>query len=131
MATRILLTIALLLLGACVKPPPLERTETYHRPPPEKRQTAPRRAPLALQKKAIQAINDQRYDEAIGYLQRAIKIDPRDARSWHYLAQVYWHMQDFPQCRAMVRRAMSYSQQDKDLQQANKTLLQQCFEEGQ
>lgn len=131
MATRILLTIALLLLSACVKPPPVERTETYHRPPPEKQQAAPKRAPLALQKKAIQAINDQRYDEAIGYLQRAIKIDPRDARSWHYLAQVYWHMHDFPQCRAMVRRAMSYSQQDKDLQQANKTLLQQCFEEGQ
>lgn len=124
---KLLLILALLTLSACVKPPPVERTETYHRPAPAKTE-APKRAPSALQKKAIQAINDERYDEAIGYLQRAIKIDPRDARSWHYLAQVYWHMQDYAQCRAMVRRAMSYSQQDPYLQKANKTLLQQCFE---
>jgi Tfp pilus assembly protein PilF len=124
---KLLLILALLTLSACVKPPPVERTETYHRPAPASTR-APQRAPSALQKKAILAINDERYDEAIGYLQRAIKIDPRDARSWHYLAQVYWHKQDYPQCRAMVRRAMSYSQQNPDLQKANKTLLRQCFE---
>lgn len=129
MATRLLLILSLLLLGACtlIQPPPAERTETYHRPAKPKVQ-APTSAVASLRRKAIQLINSERYDDAIGYLQRAIKIDPRDARSWHYLAQAYWHKQDFPQCRAMVRRAMSYSQQDKELQAANKTLLQQCFE---
>ncbi len=130
MATRFLLILSLLLLGACTlikKPPPAERTGTYHRPARPKTQ-APVSALATLRHKAIQLINAERYDDAIGYLQRAIKIDPRDARSWHYLAQAYWHKQDYPQCRAMVRRAMSYSRQDKELQEANKTLLQQCFE---
>ncbi len=130
MATRILLILSLLLLSACAikPPPPVERTETYHRPAKPKAPAPTTNAVSTLQRKAIQLINAERYDDAIGYLQRAIKIDPRDARSWHYLAQAYWHKQDFPQCRAMVRRAMSYSQNNPELQKANKTLLQQCFE---
>jgi len=127
MAKRLLILIPLLLSACAVKPPPVERTETYHRPAQPKPK-APAPAVSSLQRKAIQLINAERYDDAIGYLQRAIKIDPRDARSWHYLAQAYWHKQDYPQCRAMVRRAMSYSQQNADLQKANRTLLQQCFE---
>ncbi len=130
MVTRLLTLMLLsLVISACaLKPPPVERTETYHRPAKPAKPPASRSAVDTLRRKAIQLINAERYDDAIGYLQRAIKIDPRDARSWHYLAQTYWHMQDYPQCRAMVRRAMSYSQQDEDLQKANRTLLQQCFE---
>jgi len=71
-------------------------------------------------------MNKQQFEEAIQYLQRAIKIEPREAINWHYLAQNYWHLKDFKNCRSMIKRAIAYSQFDEDLNRANKTLLDQC-----
>lgn len=71
-------------------------------------------------------MNQQQFDQAIQFLQRAIKVEPRNPLNWHYLAQNYWHLNDFNNCRAMIQRAMSYSQFDPDLSRANEALLIQC-----
>ena len=71
-------------------------------------------------------MNQKNYSAAIHYLQRAIKVEPRNPLNWHYLAQNYWHLQDYANCRAMIKRAMSYSQFDEDIQKSNRILLEQC-----
>ncbi len=118
-----ILLLSFILLTACTTPKPVLRTDVYHAAEPEQK-TAP--ALNALQLKALQLMNQQQYDNAIQYLQRAIKVEPRNPLNWHYLAQNYWHKKDFSNCRAMIKRAISYSQFDEDLMRANQTLLQQC-----
>lgn len=79
-----------------------------------------------LQSMAISAINQSSYPLAVEYLQRAIKIEPRNAFSWHYLAQTYWHSKQYSRCADMVKRSISYSSKLDDLDRANAALLSQC-----
>lgn len=125
MAKRTLLTILFisLFLVACVTPEPVVRTDQYHK------DAAPEQKPKALnglQLKALQLMNQMKFEQAILYLQRAIKVEPRDPLNWHYLAQNYWHLKDFKSCRSMVNRAISYSQFNEALNKSNLTLLKQC-----
>lgn len=81
-----------------------------------------------LHRKAISAIAQGYYAQSVEYLQRAIKIEPRNAFSWHYLAQTYWHSQQFRRCLEMIKRSISYSSSIDDLDRANAALLSQCEE---
>ncbi len=124
MATRfILILIFSSLLFACSIPAPQIETDQYH----EKTKQTETPKPLnGLQRKALQLMNQQQFEQSILYLQRAIKVEPRNPLNWHYLAQNYWHLKDFPSCRSMVQRAISYSQFNPDLNTANNILLKQC-----
>jgi cytochrome c-type biogenesis protein CcmH/NrfG len=79
-----------------------------------------------LHDQALTALDDNQFQLAIDYLQRAIKIQPRNAWSWHYLAQSYRQNQQFDQCLAMVDRSFSYSSYDDVLELANDRLRAQC-----
>jgi len=80
----------------------------------------------ALHRSAISAISQKRFVQALDILQRAIKIDPRNAFSWHYLAQTYWHNQQYGRCLDMIKRSVSYSSELDDLNRANMALKLQC-----
>jgi Tfp pilus assembly protein PilF len=124
LATRIVAVILILqALVACTTPKPLFRTDQYHADEPEL--TKP---PVlnGLQLKALQLMNQQQFEQSLLYLQRAVKVEPRNALNWHYMAQNYWHLENYSECRSMIKRAQAYSQFDADLQKANQTLLQQC-----
>ena len=124
MVTRPFLIILLIsmLLASCTTPKPLQ-TEEYH----EKSTSENNPVVLnGLQKQALKLMNENKFESSITFLQRAIKVEPRNPLNWHYLAQNYWQLKDFPKCRAMVQRAQSYMQYQPDLIQANDTLLQQC-----
>ncbi len=125
MVTRsiLILLVALALLAGCTTPKPVFETDQYHQHDSSKVQ---QKTLNSLQMQALKLMNQQQYDSAIEYLQRAVKIAPRNALNWHYLAQNYWHKKDFPRCRDMIQRAIAYSQFDADLQRANKILLEQC-----
>jgi len=126
LAAKIVLTIVLmaLFLSACsIVPAPVVVTDQYHDKADNKSTSS---ALNGLQLKAIQLMNQLKFEESILYLQRAIKVEPRNPLNWHYLAQNYWHLKDFSNCRSMIQRAISYSQFNKDLQKANNTLLKQC-----
>ncbi len=110
-------------MSACTTPAPVLKTDQYHDKTDNKESA---KALNGLQLKALQLMNQQNFEQAIQYLQRAIKIEPRDPLNWHYIAQNYWHLKDFPSCRSMVQRAISYSQFKPDLNKANETLLKQC-----
>jgi len=79
-----------------------------------------------LHDQALTALDDNQFQLAIDYLQRAIKIQPRNAWSWHYLAQSYRQNQQFDQCLAMLDRSFSYSSYDDVLELANDRLRAQC-----
>jgi tetratricopeptide (TPR) repeat protein len=84
-------------------------------------------AVIQLQNQALAAINEDQYQLATDYLQRAIKIQPRDAWSWYYLADIYWRSGQYPRCLAMSERSMDYAASDDDqLARANAELLEQC-----
>lgn len=125
MVTRsILIFICLLaLLAGCTTPKPVIETDEYHQP---ENNTTQHKSLNSLQMQALKLMNQQKYDEAIEYLQRAVKVEPRNALNWHYLAQNYWHKQEYGLCRDMIQRAIAYSQLDPDLQRANHILLKQC-----
>lgn len=79
-----------------------------------------------LQNQALAALNEEQYQLAVDYLQRAIKIQPRNAWSWHYLAQTYWRDDQHDRCLAMIERSNSYGSFDEDLMSANDRLKPKC-----
>lgn len=114
--------LILLFLTACTSP-------TISNVSYETETTASQRSegPVAeLQRKSIEALNQNQYQQSLDYLQRAIKIEPRNAFTWHYLAQTYWHSQNYDRCVEMIDRSISYSSELDDLDRANATLRSQC-----
>ena len=83
-------------------------------------------AVVQLQNQALAAINEGRYPLATDYLQRAITIEPRDAWSWHYLADIHWRRGEQDRCIAMLQRAESYADNDSELVDANALLRDRC-----
>ena len=81
-----------------------------------------------LQNQALAALDQNDFQQAVDYLQRAIKIQPRNAWSWHYLAQSYWRNGQNDQCRSMIERSDSYSSYDELLISANDSLRIKCQE---
>jgi len=79
-----------------------------------------------LHNQALAAINESQYQQAIDTLQRAIKIEPRNAWSWHYLADVHWRRGELNRCMAMLERSQSYANYDDRLGSANELLRAQC-----
>ncbi|MCP4333506.1 MAG: tetratricopeptide repeat protein [Gammaproteobacteria bacterium] len=79
-----------------------------------------------LHNQALAAINESQYQQASDYLQRAIKIEPRNAWSWHYLADVHWRQGELERCLAMIQRSQSYASDDEQLTSANQLLMDQC-----
>ncbi len=90
-------------------------------------ETSSSSAPVAeLHQHAVNALAQNNAQQAIEFIQRAIKIEPRNALSWHYLAQSYLQDKNYAKCLAMVERSYSYSTIADDLDQANQALQYQC-----
>ena len=83
-------------------------------------------AVIQLQNQALAAINEDQYSLATDYLQRAIKIQPRNAWSWHYLADIHWRQGQHERCVAMIERSEGYAGADKQLDSENVRLREQC-----
>lgn len=81
---------------------------------------------IQLHNQALAAINEGQYQLAIDSLQRAIRIQPRNAWSWHYLADIYWRQGERERCLGMIERSQSYGRDDAQLDEANRVLRLQC-----
>jgi Tfp pilus assembly protein PilF len=79
-----------------------------------------------LQESARQALERHDYQQAVEYLQRAIKIEPRNPYNWHYLAETYWQSGDLRRCAEMADRAFSYSSEADGLDEQNRRLMDKC-----
>ncbi len=121
-AIAILLTVPVVVsLTSCTTEP---RSIPYQQD--EQSEAGQDSAVQALQQSAIEALEQQSYQQAIDYLQRAIRIEPRNPHSWHYLAQTYWHRKDYDRCLEMVERSFSYSDSSDGLDEANRELKARC-----
>lgn len=123
---RLAIVLLLLFSSACQVPePPVDNR--YQRAPEN---TASGQSPsgpvVQLQNQALAAINEDQYQLAIDYLQRAIKIQPRDPWSWHYLADIYWRKGQYDRCLAMIDRSSGYAVNDAAITDANAELKAQC-----
>ena len=119
---RTAMAIILLLIGACSVQP--VSTNQYQG---DIGVTGAEARPVEeLHNQALAALDNNQFQLAVDYLQRAIKIQPRNAWSWHYLAQSYRQNQQYDQCLAMVDRSFSYSSYDDVLELANDRLRAQC-----
>ncbi len=117
--------VALVLLAAGLSSCSLEpRYNPYELPQVETTRSAG--AVSELQMNAISALGREAWDQALDYLQRAIRIEPRNPFSWHYLAQTYWYRGDPQRCLEMVERSYSYSSPDDNLDAANERLRARC-----
>ena len=117
----VLLSVAA--LSACVKAP---QSQPYSEPT---REASPARQSAVdlLQREASAALRMEDYALAIETLQRAIRIEPRNAYSWHYLGLTYLEMGDLGRCQAMARRSSGFVSDDNRLADANQRLLQSCI----
>ena len=122
--TRATLVATLLVLVSCAQRGVPQGSPGFRAPPQSSEQ--PPRSLNSLQRDALQAMQNGDHDRAIQYLQRAIRIEPRDPINWHYLAQSYQAQHDFTRCREMISRSRAYSRYDSALEQANQSLAAQC-----
>jgi tetratricopeptide (TPR) repeat protein len=124
---RLAIVLLLLFSSACQVPEPA--VDNRYQRAPESTVTAGQ-APLSpvvqLQNQALAAINENQYQLAIDTLQRAIKIQPRDPWSWHYLADIYWRKGQYDRCLAMIDRSSGYAINNAALADANAELRAKC-----
>ncbi len=119
---RLATLLAIIMIASCSIPEPLPNR--YESDAEVIQQEA--RPVAELHKQALASIDDGQYQQAVDYLQRAIKIQPRNAWSWHYLARTYWHEGQLERCVAMIERSSSYGSYDDVLGGANDRLRAQC-----
>ena len=80
-------------------------------------------AVLALVEQAHVDTGEARYTGAVAGLERALRIEPRNARLWHELAKVRLAQGDADQAEGLARRANSLAGADRRLQAANWRLI--------
>ena len=123
---RLAILLFLLLNSACQVPEPAVDNRYQRAPETTTSSQTSSPAVLQLQNQALAAINEDQYQLAIDTLQRAIKIQPRDPWSWHYLAEIYWRMGQYDRCLEMIDRSSSYATNEAALDDANATLRTRC-----
>jgi Tfp pilus assembly protein PilF len=123
-----LAVLALLLIGsACQLPQPVPDNRYQRIPDHDASTAATISQPVRqLHHQALAAINEDQYALASDYLQRAIRIEPRNGWSWYYLADIHWRQGQLERCRSMLQRANAYAQGDARLVAASADLQAQC-----
>ena len=61
--------------------------------------------------------------QAIALAERAVRIEPRNARAWHQLARLYRDQGDEARARQFARRSIQFAGEDKALIKANQRLI--------
>jgi tetratricopeptide (TPR) repeat protein len=108
--SRFVLVGLLLLLGACASgPQPAPPAEVEkHEPSPVKPSPGTQGATSGLLEEARTARELGEYDRAAGLLQRAQRIDSRNALIYLELARLYLEQGEAEEARAVAERGLSY-----------------------
>ena len=119
--TRFLFLLPALLLFACSftpeQPVPKTKEETgliQIRP-----STSSRPAVLKLLEKARRAAKAGQFDVAEAQLERALRIEPRNATLWHYMARLRLEQGRMEQAAGLAARSNSFEHDDASLQANN------------
>ena len=116
-----------LLLAGCATPPgpekPQEAPPPKEIPPPPQAQTT---AVASLMESARADTAAGRLANAAASLERALRIEPRNARLWHELAQVRLRQRDYAQAASLANRSNTLAGPDAELRAANQRLIDEA-----
>jgi hypothetical protein len=126
-------------LTACASAPETPKTPGPEPAPPPQAQQLPAPAPERVPPPRAETtavaglIESARADTAAGRLpnaaatlERALRIEPRNARLWHDLAQIRFRQRDFAQAESLAARSNTYAGSDADLRAANQRLIEEA-----
>lgn len=80
-------------------------------------------AVAGLVRSARQDTEAGRLANAAATLERALRIEPRNARLWHELARVRLRQGEFDQAASLAARSNSWAGSDADLRAANQRII--------
>src|SRR5688500_14837612 len=106
-------------------PAPAPEAQQLPAPPPE-RVPPPRAETTAVAGLMDSARTDTaagRLPNAAATLERALRIEPRNARLWHELAQVRFRQRDYAQAESLAARSNTLAGNDAELRTANQRLI--------
>jgi predicted Zn-dependent protease len=105
-------------------PTPIERPEK----PVTQQPSAPAGPAHTLYAKANESLASGHPDQAEMLLERALRIEPRNALYWHLLAQSKYAQGDFGQTVQFCRKSESLAGNNSTLRQGNRNLMQQALQ---
>ena len=86
-------------------------------------------AVIALADTARNNITAYQYAKAAASLERALRIEPRNARLWHELAQVRMQQEEYRQAESLAMRSNRFAGDDNVLRSENWKLIAECRKE--
>jgi hypothetical protein len=133
---RVLTPFLIVLIASCAATPdpsappgpapaPAPEAQQLPAPPPE-RVPPPRAETTAVAGLMDSARTDTaagRLTNAAATLERALRIEPRNARLWHELAQVRFRQGDYSQAESLAARSNTLAGNDSELRSANQRLI--------
>lgn len=115
----LLFAVNLLLHGCAARPP---AGEPIARPPVQEGTTAG-----TLLASAHQAMQAGQFNRAEMTLERALRVEPRNARLWHEMAQVKYGQEDYGQAVQFCLKANSLAGRDSALIKQNWLLMSKAY----
>jgi len=98
-------------------------------PPPVERPLPPRSETTAVAGLMESARADTaagRLANAAASLERALRIEPRNPRLWHELAQVRFRQRDYAQAESLATRSNTWAGSDAEVRAANQRLIEEA-----
>lgn len=112
--------------AASIPQPPPQPTPAAPAPPPQPVELPPaeitregNQAVTALLDSADQYVKSNQLDKAGAALERALRIEPRNAGIWHDLAQIRLHQRQYQQAESLATKSSSLASDNRALQSRN------------
>ena len=105
---------------------PASPRQVVRKPKPKPAPIKPARsneAVVALLDSAAGHVGNSQLDKAAADLERALRIEPRNAAIWHDLGQIRLHQRQYQQAEAMASKSNSLSPGNRSLQARNWRLI--------
>jgi len=111
-----------LLLHGCATRPPAGEPVVIGKPPVQEKTAAG-----SLLASAHQSVQAGQFDRAEVTLERALRVEPRNARLWHEMAQVKYGQKDYGQAVQFCLKANSLAGRDTALIRQNWQLMSRAY----
>lgn len=119
--TKQIILILSLLLSACASTPP---GKAHNMKISSEQDT--RRATSSLLAKVDIQERAEHWERAAALLERALRIEPRDAHLWHRLAQIRLQQGQYRLAESLAQKSSALARDDAQLQMKNTRLLKQA-----